>query len=317
MVNGLQKIQKRHINIDVKEKNLKNVIKNVEKKKITKITLGGGGIKCISQLGFVKYLFEKEMAENITHINAVSGGAIIGCGLAIGMTYDEIFDLMMKRIDFNMIANSFNIFNPAYIFNLLKNYGLTENNYIYELIGDVLEERLGNKDLTFKELYEKTGKTFIVGSTDYTRKKMVFFRNNEKYKDIPIRFAIRLSMNIPILFEPIYHNESAYLDGGLMDNFPITFFDKDEYCEDVVGLRIETDDKVERDNIDNVFDYFTGFFDIHFNTLNHIYEQEYNTIRTIKLVVPKIPLQKFDIKDQLKTDLIKIGYESTKTFFNL
>ena len=42
---------------------------------------------------------------------------------------------------------------------------------------------------------------------------------------MPIRKAIRMSMSVPFVFEPVMHDGCYYVDGGTIDNYPIKVFD--------------------------------------------------------------------------------------------
>lgn len=44
---------------------------------------------------------------------------------------------------------------------------------------------------------------------------------------MPIWLACKISMSVPFLFEAIRVNGDLYIDGGVMDNFPLTYFDED------------------------------------------------------------------------------------------
>jgi len=50
---------------------------------------------------------------------------------------------------------------------------------------------------------------------------------------MPIRDALRISMSIPIFFEPVRVDDHVFVDGGLVDNFPLCIFDSDvlDHCE--------------------------------------------------------------------------------------
>lgn len=57
--------------------------------------------------------------------------------------------------------------------------------------------------------------------------KPLFVRANEGeegYIDMPIKKAVRASMNLPIVFRPIKHGRMRLIDGGLTNNFPHRLF---------------------------------------------------------------------------------------------
>ncbi len=107
-------------------------------------------------------------------------------------------------------------------------------------------ERKYNPDLlSFKEFKEITGVDFRVSSTNITAGKPVLF-SVETAADFPVAEAVGMSMNIPILFKPIYVENNAqnkadmsfttgmYGDGGMLNNFPFyAFYDKKKESEEL------------------------------------------------------------------------------------
>lgn len=65
----------------------------------------------------------------------------------------------------------------------------------------------------------------------------VFVRAGDEYIDMPIKKAVRTSMNLPVLFDPIKHEGGRYIDGGMNSNYPYRMF-LDKHGDDV-GLAEE------------------------------------------------------------------------------
>ncbi len=53
-----------------------------------------------------------------------------------------------------------------------------------------------------------------------------------EYIDMPIKKAVRTSMNLPVLFDPIKHEGGKYIDGGMNSNYPYRMF-LDKHGNDV------------------------------------------------------------------------------------
>lgn len=49
---------------------------------------------------------------------------------------------------------------------------------------------------------------------------------NKEYAEMPIKTAVRISMNLPGAFSSYKYNGKKYVDGGVRANFPLHFFDK-------------------------------------------------------------------------------------------
>ena len=103
----------------------------------------------------------------------------------------------------------------------------------------------------------------MITGVDMNRKKILYFypdHHEEVMRNVSIRTAVRISMGIPWVFEPVEFNGGLCVDGGVLDKYPIHAFDG-EYPGDpvarlnlcpanpeVLGLNI-----VSVDDLDNVY----------------------------------------------------------------
>lgn len=93
--------------------------------------------------------------------------------------------------------------------------------------------------LTFKELLYLTGVDLVITGTNLTTNRSLYLSTYHT-PDFPVVDAISISMNLPIIFKPVYvdypvHSgkENSYnklykglwVDGGMLNNFPIHAFD--------------------------------------------------------------------------------------------
>jgi hypothetical protein len=60
----------------------------------------------------------------------------------------------------------------------------------------------------------------------------VFVRAGDEYIDMPIKKAVRTSMNLPVLFDAIKHEGGRYIDGGINSNYPYRMF-LDKHGDDI------------------------------------------------------------------------------------
>jgi len=86
-----------------------------------------------------------------------------------------------------------------------------------------LKEKHGKADITLQELYEKTGNELVVTATCVNRRMQRFF-HRAHHPDMPVVMAVRMSMSIPLFFVPIKFEGDYYVDGGLLNNFPLWVF---------------------------------------------------------------------------------------------
>jgi predicted acylesterase/phospholipase RssA len=71
----------------------------------------------------------------------------------------------------------------------------------------------------------QTEKTLVITGTNITKRKIVYF-NHQSHPNVKIIDAIQASINIPYYFTKYNIDGDYYIDGGVLDNFPLYYFDK-------------------------------------------------------------------------------------------
>ncbi len=155
------------------------------------LVLGGGGTRGFAHLGVVKALNEKGIFPDI--LSGASAGSIVGAMLADGKTPDEILKLFKEKNFFSYTSMMF----PRGGFLSLE--GLTK--------------RL--REVISVEKIEDLATPLYVAVSNLNTGKAEYF-NSGSVADI-----VTASSSIPVLFEPVVLNGSAYVDGGLVDNLPL------------------------------------------------------------------------------------------------
>ena len=110
-----------------------------------------------------------------------------------------------------------------------------------EMIDKLIEKKSGIKNCTFEQFYEFFGIDLVVTGFDVSNNQTYYFRNDERWRDLCVADAIRMSVSIPIIFKPVLmgmksgrfapisekgSTKSYIVDGGLGNNFPIHVFDE-------------------------------------------------------------------------------------------
>jgi NTE family protein len=188
------------------------------KKKYDTLVLSGGSLKCIAQIGCIKYLEENNILHDIINYVASSAGTIVSLFLILNYTFDEIKDFFIKNLKDENIIN----IDPSQCVQILDTYGINDGNIIVELVKRIIYKKLYVNDINFIELAKITGKNFSVCVSNILDKKTEYF-SLENTPELSVITAIRTSCGIPILFTPIEINNKLYVDGGIYDNFPINY----------------------------------------------------------------------------------------------
>tara|TARA_B100001093_G_scaffold464584_1_gene481596 strand:+ start:8811 stop:9725 length:915 start_codon:yes stop_codon:yes gene_type:complete len=270
--------------------------------KIKNLVFSGGQIKGLSYAGVLKALYEKGYSSDIKNVLGVSSGAIFGLAFSLKLTISQIIEIVHKLDIFNLNNISYESF-----FDFFNTYGIDNCDRINKFIKILLKRKTKNENITFKELYEITKINLIIMGTNLTKKREEFF-NHEKTPNMPIWIAIRISINVPVYFEKYEYNKCLYIDGGIICNYPMYYFDNDK--ENTIGIALQDISKPK--NKSNYFKYIYSILNLLIqNTEKIMYKKYYK--KTIFLKI-KYNVTDFDFTLETKKYLINEGYQQTIKF---
>ncbi len=91
------------------------------------------------------------------------------------------------------------------------------------------EEKTGNPDTTFADLAKRRGnpKLYLVATNLATRLSQVYSKDHSPA--LPVADAVRRSISIPLFFAAVRESDNLFVDGGVLDNYPIRLFDREKY----------------------------------------------------------------------------------------
>lgn len=214
---------------------------------LNNLVLSGGGVKGLYCIGILKYLEEHNIIKNIKNIAGTSIGAFFGTLIAIGYTAKELTDFVLL-FDMSKVKNiNFN--------NFFSFFGLDSGNNLEVILEKMFEHKKFNKNTTFGELFEKKNINLILTGTCINEKKCYYFSHKE-FSNMKIIEAVKISTAVPIFFNPIKFNNKLWVDGGIVDNYPIHLFKNN--LNNTLGIYL-TNKKIIND-INNLEDYFSCIF---------------------------------------------------------
>jgi NTE family protein len=311
------------------------------------LVFSGGGVKCISYCGILEELEHNNILYNdkqelkIKGIAGTSGGSIIATLLAIGYTPSEIKEIIMN-LDFEQLVDfKENKFIYDYInntakldvtqtldaiklllftkllshpgtttYNKLETFSLFSDNNIYDYIKSIIKQKTNTDDYTFQDLYLEKGINLVITATNLNTKNVEYF---DKGSSMLIVDAIRMSMCLPLFFQPINYNDILYLDGGLLNNYPINVFEKKLHKKSVLGFNIVSDTSL----IKNILMFF-GFNNDTYHNHEEFYKMisdKYDNEHTIELSFNGYAPTQLSVSDTMKEELIKIGKDRCNDYF--
>ena len=276
---------------------------DIEKTEYDTLVLSGGSTKGIIILGSIQYLYDNYLLNKVTTYIGTSSGSMICYLLAIGYTPVEIItyicknQLMEKMQHFNIVA-------------MINGSGAVSFNNIYEHLEKMTIEKIGYLP-TFQDLKTNFEKTLICVTYNITDDKTEYI-SAENYPNLPCLIALKMSSNLPLIFENYKYGNSFYIDGGVSDNFAIDI--GDSIGNKVLGILLSS--QKENFNTQPDMDILEFIYKIMFIPISQTTEYKIKNVsskcKIIRLKSDKIKFFNFNISSKKKLDLFSLGYEEMK-----
>ena len=255
---------------------------------IKNLVFEGAGVRGIAYCGAVQEMESKKLMDGIERVGGTSSGAIIALTISLGYSGKEIENIISK--------SNFKKFNDGGFFfigginRLNKYFGWYKGKKFGKWLEKMIKEKTGNENITFEELHQKGFKDLYITGTSLNKQRAVVF-SYESYPKMKVKDAVRISVSIPLYFEPVYIDSSGktfdhpklkqgfdmMVDGGVLENFPIHIFDKQQPDLYTIGFRIDHEPQIKNDKgdrtlaempIDDLKQYFGAFYNIVIENLN-------------------------------------------------
>lgn len=181
------------------------------------LVLSGGGARGAAHIGAIKAL--EEHAIFPTHIAGTSAGAIVGALYAAGIDLAEI-------LDFFKTIPIFRTTKYAY-----KKPGFIDTGKFYDNFKKYLPE----------DSFEALKKPFFATATNVVDGTLKIFDKGELIR------PILASASFPGVFTPTKINNSYYIDGGTLNNFPVEPL-KDS-CDKIIGVYVNPLKKIKIEDL--------------------------------------------------------------------
>ncbi len=241
------------------------------------LALGGGAILGASHIGVLRVLEERKI--QIGCISGTSIGAFIAALYAFGVSSHEIEE---KVSDLNWL--------DAAGFSFSK-YGLLSN----KKLGDTLKKTLGDVDFEDAEI------PVAVVATDIGACRKVVLKEGN------VAEAVMASSCIPGIFIPVEFGDKMLVDGGLVENVPISPL-KEMGADMIIGVDINANRKYRKPG--DLIDVLANALDLAIDNATRIQTEEADI-----LIAPE--LSAYNRTDVKKVhDLVKEGYDTASAILN-
>lgn len=280
----------------------------------------GGGIKGFALVGACEEI--EKRGFHFVRLAGTSAGSIVAALVAAGYTSKEIYQLL-DELDLTKLLDARKSFIPfaKWLFVYWK-LGLYKGNELENWLKQKLEAK-GLK--TFSDLPPQALR--VIASDISNGQMLVLPDDLEKYGIVPGSFsiakAIRMSCSIPYFFEPVklrsMHGVNILVDGGVLSNFPIWLFDKEDgqKVRPVLGIKLSPSVyQHEKHRIGNAVQLFSALFE----TMKDAHDARYISKRHAKNII-FIPTDgvlsiEFQLTSEKKQALYDLGREQAKKFFS-
>jgi NTE family protein len=202
----------------------------------------GGGVKGIAYAGALEILEEKEIIPGIQRIGGTSAGAINAILIGLGFSAAETRDLLWS-LDFNaFMDDSWGVIRDTD--RLINEFGWYKGDFFRGWIAKLIREKTGNTETTFADIEAMKARRgfkslYFMGTNLSTSFSEVF--SAEHTPRACVADAVRISMSIPLFFAAKRSMRGdVYVDGGVLDNYPIKLFDRRKYLAGSANF-VETD----------------------------------------------------------------------------
>lgn len=252
-------------------------MKRLDKNKKIGLALGGGAVLGAAHIGVLRALEEFDI--NVSCIAGTSIGAFISAFYAFGKGWEEI----------ESVARDLNWLDVSGI--SLSQFGLLSN----KKLGKLIIENVG--DVNFEESHIPVE---MIATDIVSGEKVVLKKGS-------VASAVMASTCIPGIFVPVEINEELLVDGGIVENVPVTPL-KDMGADLIIGVDLNA--KYPQRKPRNIIEVLLRSFDFTLKTATKLQTEQADI-----LIEPD--LSSFNMVDiNQMNDLIEKGYEEAKQVLN-
>lgn len=196
---------------------------------IKHLVISGGGPTGILTYGAASYL-SKENVWSLANIKSIYGcsiGAYMGVVFSLGYDWEWLDDYFIIRPWDKLIASS-----TINIIDMFKEKGFINENFFIESIMPLFRGKDLSEHITMSELfafnnidihmYSCNINTCIIEKIDISHKT---------HPNLSVIKALQMTMGIPVVFKPVFEGDGCYIDGGLLNNYPVNDCLSQQMCD--------------------------------------------------------------------------------------
>lgn len=193
--------------------------KSIKRAKNIGLVLSGGGVRGMAHIGLLKALEEHDIS--VANVAGSSVGALVGALYAHGSSFDDMLDFFKNTPIFQ------------YRFFAIGKPGFINTERYYPIFRAYFE----------KDDFSALKKPFYVVATDLMNGKEKVFKEGELVR------PLLASAALTPFFSPVEIDGVLYADGGIMNNFPKEYIEKQS--DFVIGSNVSITEELQKKDLNN------------------------------------------------------------------
>lgn len=273
-------------------------------------------------IGALKELIDKNIIimDNIKSIYGTSIGSVIATLLALNLNWNDVIDYFINKPWGKNIELPHNILLSTY-----NDKGIINKKYINMLLLTFFKYKNIKYDITMLDFYNINNIELHFYTIRINDFKLIDL-SHKTHPNLKVLDAIYMSCSMPILFKPLMYKDSYYIDGGLLNSYPlyncINNIDINNK-NDILGIRIiDCSNNKQITTDDNIIKYISHILDKISYTVDKTSSRNLptNVIKNEIIIMSNTKnaddiIQIFNNKD-FRLKCINYGLTCAKKFFN-
>jgi predicted acylesterase/phospholipase RssA len=286
---------------------------------IKHLVISGGGPLGLRFLGALEKLQQEHFWDfnNIESIYATSIGSIIGAFICLKYDWETLNKYIIER----PWHDAFKV-NAKQIFDSYYNKGLFDKKIAEIIFKPLLEAKDLSLNITLKEFFNFSKIDLHIFTFELNTFKTVEL-SHTLFPELTLIQALTMSSSLPGIFSPTIIDNSCFIDGGILCNYPINECLRDHTNkEEILAFKIAYENNntqnIQVTNESSVLEYIIC---MSINSVNYIR----NTIKfesidnTVNCYINDNPLTLHFIQEsirnsELRRDWIKMGEDDANKF---
>jgi predicted acylesterase/phospholipase RssA len=281
----------------------------MDNKRKYSLILQGGAEYGVCYFGMIDAMFDANIFPMLKQTVGTSVGSIFA--LLISIIRDRTsYDLFVSKgfslndaIDKNILLALFTAFTKGGVYDI--------RNLVYKYV-ESLEQVIGIKNPTLLQCYNVNKIACTMVSFDMKASRPVYF-NSFVNPNMRVLDCIAASCNIPFLFEPIYIDEYALIDGAFLKNLDFSITDRDGVIDEyTISVNLVYQRNIN--TLDSVVDTFRKLIDV--AGLNDARQRVSTNQSRNVLLIPTVTPKKILLTPEEKVNERENSYTVSKRFFS-